>query len=77
MRNMKYVTMLDPLQNKYGKELGALFYIPAFSGEVSVVMVTVPSRQVSLRCSYLGLIFNFRNISTLQLEQERCKIKLV
>ncbi|KAL5257411.1 hypothetical protein ACHWQZ_G012379 [Mnemiopsis leidyi] len=34
MRNMKYVTMLDPLQNKYGKELGALFYIPAFSGEI-------------------------------------------
>ena len=34
MRNMKYVTMLDPLQVKYGKPLGALFYIPAFSGEV-------------------------------------------
>ena len=34
MRQMNYVTMLDPLQNKYGKHLGALFYIPAFSGEI-------------------------------------------
>ena len=34
MRKRKFVTMLDPLQEKYGKPLGALFYIPAFSGEV-------------------------------------------
>jgi high affinity choline transporter 7 len=34
MRTKGYVTMLDPLQIKYGKPLGALFYIPAFSGEV-------------------------------------------
>ena len=36
MRKRKFVTMLDPLQEKYGKPLGALFYIPAFSGEVRV-----------------------------------------
>ena len=35
MRTKSFVTMLDPLQIKYGKPLGALFYIPAFSGEVS------------------------------------------
>ena len=34
MRTKKFVTMLDPLQEKYGKPLGGLFYIPAFSGEV-------------------------------------------
>lgn len=34
MRKRKFVTMLDPLQEKYGKPLGALFYIPAFSGEI-------------------------------------------
>ena len=35
MRDSEFVTMLDPLQNKYGRTLGAVFYIPAFSGEVS------------------------------------------
>jgi len=34
MRERRFVTMLDPLQNKYGNPLGALFYIPAFSGEI-------------------------------------------
>ena len=34
MRSKRFVTMLDPLQQKYGNNLGALFYIPAFSGEV-------------------------------------------
>ena len=34
MRSKSYVTMLDPLQIKYGKPLGAFFYIPAFAGEV-------------------------------------------
>ncbi|KAL5256862.1 hypothetical protein ACHWQZ_G011954 [Mnemiopsis leidyi] len=34
MRTKSFVTMLDPLQIKYGKPLGALFYIPAFSGEI-------------------------------------------
>jgi len=34
MRNGRHVTMLDPLQNKYGKVLGSFFYIPAFSGEI-------------------------------------------
>jgi len=34
MRTASFVTMLDPLQVKYGKPLGALFYIPAFSGEI-------------------------------------------
>ena len=39
MRKMSFVTMLDPLQIKYGKPLGALFYIPAFSGEVNTNLV--------------------------------------
>ena len=65
MRNMKYVTMLDPLQNKYGKELGALFYIPAFSGEVSVVMVTMLSWLLCLlaRSVYAALISGLSLIS--------------
>ncbi|XP_057317217.1 high-affinity choline transporter 1-like isoform X1 [Hydractinia symbiolongicarpus] len=33
MREAKYVTMLDPLQHKYGKVMGAFLYIPAFLGE--------------------------------------------
>jgi len=38
MRTQSFVTMLDPLQVKYGKPLGALFYIPAFSGEVTATI---------------------------------------
>jgi len=34
MRDSEFVTMLDPFQNKYGRTLGAIFYIPAFSGEI-------------------------------------------
>lgn len=34
MRNGRHVTMLDPLQDKYGKVLGSFFYIPAFAGEI-------------------------------------------
>ena len=34
LRNGRHVTMLDPLQDKYGKVLGSFFYIPAFAGEV-------------------------------------------
>ena len=41
MRNGRHVTMLDPLQSKYGKCLGALFYIPAFAGEVSGKYITL------------------------------------
>ena len=33
MRRKKYVTMLDPLQEKYGKFMGGLLYIPALLGE--------------------------------------------
>ena len=33
MREAEYVTMLDPLQDKYGKVMGAFLYIPAFLGE--------------------------------------------
>ena len=33
MRQAEYVTMLDPLQDKYGKIMGAFLYIPAFLGE--------------------------------------------
>ena len=33
MRDNGYVTMLDPLQDKYSKWMGGLLYIPAFLGE--------------------------------------------
>ena len=33
MREANYITMLDPLQHKYGKIMGAFLYIPAFLGE--------------------------------------------
>lgn len=33
MRQKKYVTMLDPLQEKYGKVMGGFLYIPALLGE--------------------------------------------
>ena len=33
MREAEYVTMLDPLQHKYGNIMGAILYIPAFLGE--------------------------------------------
>lgn len=33
MREAKYITMLDPLQDKYGRIMGAFLYIPAFLGE--------------------------------------------
>ncbi|XP_069747246.1 high-affinity choline transporter 1-like isoform X2 [Narcine bancroftii] len=34
MRSRKYVTMLDPIQETYGKRLGGLFFIPAAMGEL-------------------------------------------
>ena len=33
MRRRNYVTMLDPLQEKYGDWMGGVLYIPAFLGE--------------------------------------------
>ena len=33
MRAANYITMLDPLQDRYGKIMGAILYIPAFLGE--------------------------------------------
>lgn len=33
MRERKYITMLDPLQDQYGNIMGAILYIPAFLGE--------------------------------------------
>ena len=33
MREAEYITMLDPLQDKYGRIMGAVLYIPAFLGE--------------------------------------------
>uniref|UniRef100_H2YD70 Uncharacterized protein n=1 Tax=Ciona savignyi TaxID=51511 RepID=H2YD70_CIOSA len=34
MRNEGYVTMLDPLQRKLGKVMGAFLYLPALAGEL-------------------------------------------
>ena len=33
MREKGYVTMIDPLQEKYSNWMGGLLYIPAFLGE--------------------------------------------
>ena len=33
MRDARYVTMLDPLQNVFGKRWGAMLYFPALAGE--------------------------------------------
>ena len=56
MRNMSFVTMLDPLQIKYGKPLGALFYIPAFSGEVNTNLVQRADKNYG--AVLLGKIFS-------------------
>lgn len=34
MRAAHYVTMLDPLQQKYGTRIGGLLYIPAMCGDI-------------------------------------------
>ena len=34
MRAKRYVTMLDPFQEKYGARMGGLLYIPAFLGDI-------------------------------------------
>ncbi|CAB3993264.1 high-affinity choline transporter 1-like [Paramuricea clavata] len=34
MRAKKYVTMLDPFQDKYGSTMGGFLYIPAFLGDI-------------------------------------------
>lgn len=34
MRSQGYVTMLDPLQQKYGDRMGGLLYLPPLMGEI-------------------------------------------
>ena len=34
MRDRKYITMLDPFQDKYGSRMGGLLSIPAFLGDI-------------------------------------------
>ena len=34
MRNREYFTILDPFQEKYGRLISGLLYIPALSGEI-------------------------------------------
>ena len=34
MREARYVTMLDPLQQKYGSRIGGLMYLPAMCGDI-------------------------------------------
>ena len=34
MRERKYITMLDPFQERYGKHVGVVFFIPALIGDV-------------------------------------------
>ncbi len=34
MRKKKYLTMLDPFQQKYGSRIGGILYLPALCGEL-------------------------------------------
>jgi len=34
MRNRKYITMIDPFQERYGEKVGSIMYFPALMGEV-------------------------------------------
>ena len=34
MRAARYITMLDPLQLKYGNRIGGLMYLPAMCGDI-------------------------------------------
>lgn len=34
MRRMEYTTMLDPISDRFGKKLTALFFLPALTGEI-------------------------------------------
>ncbi|KXJ09271.1 high-affinity choline transporter 1 isoform X2 [Exaiptasia diaphana] len=34
MRKRKYVTMIDPFQERYGKHIGSIMYFPALMGEI-------------------------------------------
>ena len=55
----RFVTMLDPLQLKYGDNLGALFYIPAFSGEVGDLIAVTTSLSLFL---YKHNIYEYKKI---------------
>lgn len=34
MRKAEYITMLDPIQQRYGAKIGGLLFIPAFCGDL-------------------------------------------
>ena len=34
LRSLGYVTMLDPIQQKYGDKMGALLFLPTLVGEI-------------------------------------------
>jgi high affinity choline transporter 7 len=34
MRDANYITMLDPMQQKYGTQVCGLLYVPAFCGDI-------------------------------------------
>lgn len=48
MRNGRYVTMLDPFQERYGRRIGALMYLPAFVGELLWAACILGSMGTSL-----------------------------
>ena len=51
MREAGYVTMLDPIQRKYGQRMGGLLYLPALSGDLfwSAAILSALGK-----CSYQG-----------------------
>ena len=61
MREKGYVTMLDPLQEKYSNWMGGLLYIPAFLGETmwtAAILGALGNDYDSLDiCCFLGLRF--------------------
>jgi len=57
MREANYITMLDPLQDRYGKIMGAFLYIPAFLGETFWSASILSALGATLRV-ILGLEMN-------------------
>lgn len=57
MRRRGYVTLLDPFQERYGKRVGGLMYIPAFLGELLWSAATLKSLGATISV-VMGLALN-------------------
>ena len=58
MREARYVTMLDPFQQKYGERMGGLIYIPALLGEIFWTAAILSALgNVRMKCGKCVLFF--------------------